>query len=425
MNPAPEPAVRARLLMVGGSSIAREMQSLLLQQAGCTVALFDQPHPALAAAARQPFHLAVFDCALPEMTGEQFVRELQALRPGIGIILVADALTLELVVDLTRQGVAAILQKSAPPAALLDKVNDLLQRDALRPGSRPPLEVAVRPAAASGPRMSSQNASCGGRHLVGASASFHAFPQRLWLLRDFRTVLLLRGHTGDPFEEVARELVETSAYRGGPTIACPAIAFQPDSLIERLAPTLLSADPGTLIVLGVEEFDAEQQRTLELLLEARGVFLPFARRFRVVLAATERLAARVADGSFDEALFERIGALALDVPPLCEWRGHICESPCCPTGLARETTASLEARDSPADCAGLSRGETAQAGSCANTVARRDSTTPWCVDHRHALARPPLASGRVAVTRSLFRPASRAYNFGKRLSESLALAAAS
>jgi DNA-binding NtrC family response regulator len=415
--------------MVGGSSIAREMQSLLLQQAGCTVALFDQPHAALATAARQPFDLAVFDCALPEMTGEQFIRELQALRPGLGIILVADALTLELVVDLTRQGVAAIFQKSAPPAALLDKVNDLLQRatrEALRPGSRPPLEVAVRPVAASGPHTSSsENASCGGRHLVGASAAFHAFSQRLWLLRDFRTVLLLRGHTGDPFEEVARELVETSAYRGGPTIACPAIAFQPDSLIEKLAPTLLSADSGTLVVLGVEEFDEEQQRTLEHLLEGRGVFLPFARRFRVVLAATDRLAARVADGSFDEALFERIGALALDLPARCEWRATICESSCCPTGLARETTASLEAHDSPSDCAGLFRGETAHAGSCANRVAPRDSTMPWCIDHRHALARPPLASGRVAVTRSLFRPASRAYNFGKRLSESLALAAAS
>jgi DNA-binding NarL/FixJ family response regulator len=132
--------------MVAGASVAREMQQLLLQQAGCSVTLFDHPHAALALAGQQHFDFAVFDCELPDMTSEQFVLSLQAVRPEITIILMADALPHEVIARLTRHGVAGVFSKTSHPAALVGGICDLLLRIALpagRDSSLPPFSSGM------------------------------------------------------------------------------------------------------------------------------------------------------------------------------------------------------------------------------------------------------------------------------------------
>src|SRR5205807_1346481 len=118
----------------------------------------------------------------------------------------------------------------------------------------------------------------------GSSDVFREFTHSLRKVRDFRSVLLLQGEEGSAFEMFARELAGISVFRDGPIMVCPAAEFGPRRLIEVLAPSLLSHDPGTLVVTGVEGFSDEQQKTLENLTTGRDVFLPFARRFRTVLA---------------------------------------------------------------------------------------------------------------------------------------------
>jgi hypothetical protein len=106
-------------------------------------------------------------------------------------------------------------------------------------------------------------------------------------------------------------------------MVCEAATFEPRGLIEVLAPSLLSHDAGTLVVMGVETFSAEQQKTLDNLMTGRDGFLPFARRFRLVLAATNALSDRVDAGTFDETLYYKVSALSLGVPSLREMRADI------------------------------------------------------------------------------------------------------
>jgi DNA-binding NtrC family response regulator len=161
------------------------------------------------------------------------------------------------------------------------------------------------------------------RFVVGSSDRFREFTHRLWKVRDFRAVLLLHGEVGSPFELLARELAEISIFRDGPVMVCEAAKFEPRGLIEVLAPSLLSHDAGTLVVMGVETFTAEQQKTLDNLMTGRDVFLPFARRFRLVLAATNALSDRVDAETFDETLYYKVSALSLGVPSLREMRSDI------------------------------------------------------------------------------------------------------
>lgn len=451
-------AVRPQILVVEDSSVFREMQGLLLRQAGFGVWLFEHPAVALAEAARQRFDLVVIDYELPEMNGEQFMHKLRALQPQIEVVFVSGSLTLELAIKLSRQGVAGIFNKPANPKTLLEKINETLSRSArdtaVRTGSSSPLPGAPRTAAVvPAPEPRPGQLAYEPRYVFGQSGMFRDFTHRLWKVRDFRSVLLLQGEPGSPFELFARELAGISVFREGPVMACSAAEFEPRRLIEVLAPSLLSQDAGTLIVTGVESFTAAQQKTLENLTTGRDVFLPFARRFRLVLAATPRLAERVEEGAFGDTLFYKISALSLSVPslrdlaedivPLSERLLQHHQSTAdagAPATLTAEAAAWLQRQDWPGNYEQLSQTlifatrhtQGAQLDLPALEAGDRDYQAsirpqPAPVPDAEAAAAPRTATparpgARAVETPSLFRPASQGYHFGKRLAESIALA---
>lgn len=327
---------RARILVVEDSSVFREMQGLLLGQAGYGVSTHENPQTALAIAAKEHFDLVVIDYELPDMNGQQFMHALRKIQPEIAVVFVSGALTLDLAIQLSSEGVAGIFNKPANPKTLLEKINETLARHsardtAARVGSHSPLSSTRRTsstptlnaASAASPEPSADRLAYAPRFLLGSSDRFREFTHRLWKVRDFRAVLLLQGEPGSAFEPLARELADISIFRDGPVMTCPGERFDARRLIEVLAPSLLSHDAGTLFVTGVESFTAEQQKTLENLITGRDVFLPFARRFRLVLAATPALSDRVDDGSFDETLYYKISSLSLTVPSLREMRSDI------------------------------------------------------------------------------------------------------
>lgn len=327
---------RAHVLVVEDSSVFREMQGLLLRQAGYEVSGHEHPQEALAAARQRKFELVIIDYELPEMNGQQFMHELRKILPDIAIIFVSGSLTLELAIQLSKQGVAGIFNKPANPKILLEKINETITRTGSREaalpgkGSSSPLPAARRasstspfPVAAAPSEPSSGELAYTPRHFPGQCDAFREFTHRLSKVRDFRAVLLLQGGAGTPFELITRDLAAISIFRDGPVMVCPAAKFETRHLIEALAPSLLSQDAGTLIVTGVESLSPAQQKILQTLMSSRDVFLPFARRFRLVLAAAGHLSDLADSGRFDETLYYKISSLSVEVPSLRELRGDI------------------------------------------------------------------------------------------------------
>lgn len=423
---------------------------MLLRQAGFAVTGHESPQAALADAAKQPFDLVIIDYELPEMNGEQFMHELRKIQPNIAVIFVSGTLTLELAIQLSKQGVAGIFNKPANPKNLVEKINETL----FRPVGR---DTAVRSAGSGSPLQASRAGPSGyvppepvvgqlaypPRYVMGESDKFKQFTHRLWKVRDFRAVLLLQGEAGSPFELFARELAEISGFRNGPVMLCDAAEFEPRRLIQELAPSLLSQDAGTLILTGVELFTLEQQRILENLLTGRDVFLPFARRFRVVLAATQALTDRLDDGTFGETLYYKISALSLALPTLREWRSDIganarhilamsgeAGTPTASLTIPPDAIAWLEAQPWPGNYDELARTIVlamphAQQGlltlaaleSVATGVSAGANETT-----RAAPVAPAVPAAPVTNAQSLFRPASATYNFSDRLAQLLAMA---
>jgi DNA-binding NtrC family response regulator len=472
MSANKQPVASAQILVVEDSSVYREMQGLLLRQAGFRAWLFENPQAALAEAAKHRFDLVVIDYELPEMNGEQLMHALRAIQPGIAVVFVSGSLTLELAIKLSQQNVAGIFHKPANPKQLLEKITETLSRaardTAVRTGSQSPIPAARETPVAATPPPPDQLAY-EPRYVLGESTAFREFTHRLWKVRDFRSVLLLQGETGTPFDLFARELAGISLFRSGPVMLCDAAQFEPHHVIEVLAPSLLSHDAGTLILTNVDEFTLEQQATLDQLSTGRGAFLPFARRFRIVIAATERLNERVDEGTFDDTLFYRISSLSLVLPALRDLRGDIAMNAqrlveqhhgtvdaTAPNSLTSEAAAWIEARDWPGNYAELSyflglamrhaHGKELGVDALEAALAEYQTDVPdtsWSTASAPALPAEPAASfetatatavaeappiaranssSRVLATRSLFRPASNAYNFGKRLADAIASA---
>ena len=464
-------SMRAHILIVEDSSVFREMQSLLLRQAGYAISAHEHPQAALAAAKERAYDLVVIDYELPGMNGQVFMHELRKILPNIAVVFVSGSLTLELAIQLSTQGVAGIFNKPANPKVLLEKITETLSRSGAlegQPGrsSNSPLAAARRgnsdsPLVAATTVAATEpidgNLAYVPRYFLGQSEAFREFTHRLWKVRDFRAVLLLQGEAGSPFELLARDLAENSMFRDGPVMLCDAEQFDPRNLIEALAPSLLSADAGTLIVTGVETFTPGQQKTLENLMTGRDVFLPFARRFRLILAAAGNLAELADDGRFNETLYYKISSLSLTVPPLRDLRDDILPNATqllaehritlnarAPFILTAAATEWIQAQDWPGNYAQLSR---------ILLSAARHSRTPEIdvpaleAGLRHsekatAAATPPTviaaapvtatvtaaAAGHAAgsapgpIARSVFRTATKAYDFGQRLMVSLAAA---
>lgn len=337
MSEAAKAPPRAHVMVVEDSSVFREMQGLLLRQAGYEVSGHEHPQTALAAARERKFDLVIIDYELPEMNGHQFMHELRKILPDIAIIFVSGSLTLQLAIQLSREGVAGIFNKPANPKTLLEKINETLtrtgSRDAAVPGgsSSSPLPAARRgsssapfPAAPAAPsEPSAGDLAYAPRYFPGHCEAFREFTHRLWKVRDFRAVLLLQGEDGSAFELIARDLAAISIFRDGPIMACDAAQFETSHLIEVLAPTLLARDAGTLIITGVESLTVAQQKVLETLMTSRDVFLPFARRFRLVLASAGLLSDLADSGHFGETLYYKISSLSVEVPSLDELRDDI------------------------------------------------------------------------------------------------------
>ena len=445
--------------------------------------------PPLSAARERTYDLVIIDYELPGMNGEQFMHEVRKIQPAIAVVFVSGSLTIELAIKLSSQGVAGIFNKPANPKTLLEKINETLSRtgsrDAALPGkgSISPLPAARRGNSNSPFRTAPLVAltptegelAYQPKYFLGASEPFVNFTHRLWKVRDFRAVLLLQGERGSPFELLARDLAEISMFRDGPMMVCSAAQFATHRLIEVLAPTLLSHDAGTLVITGIETFTPAQQIILGNLMSGRDVFLPFARRFRLVLATAANLADLVETGGFDETLFYKISSLSLSVPALREVRGDIlanarqilaeyraATNAPAPFDLTPAAAALLEAQDWPGNYGHLSRLLHATAGHSNGAAidvpaleARVRASERELIHHEPgpaptvepaAIAAPaessvPLprstavateistpispalpASPTPVAARSVFRPTSSSYNFIQRLARSLAAA---
>jgi len=270
---------------------------------------------------RMRMDLYLFDVRLPDVSGIDLLRELQAAEIAAPVIMISGHATIADAVEATRAGAFDFLEKPLGRDRVLVAVKNALDQGTLKQENK-----RLKEAAGPGSRM------------IGDSPAFErALEQATMAARSDARVLLI-GESGTGKELLAAHIHATSPFSGGPFVKVNCAAI-PGELIESelfghekgsfTGATAMRrgkfelADSGTLFLDEIGDLHSNSQaKLLRVLQEGEFHRVGGEQTIRVsvrVLSATNRdLSALVAQGKFREDLYYRVSVVPIRVPALRE-----------------------------------------------------------------------------------------------------------
>jgi DNA-binding NtrC family response regulator len=308
------------VLLVGGEAAERRTLAATATRAGWSL-VSAADREAAAAMLAGPHGREVRTVLLPHWSAgdAEVIAGLRSVRADLPIIVLADENSIPSAVEAMRAGASDFLVKPVASERLLEALN--VHRDRRRPtGELAPLAEKLAPA------LSLED-------LVGASPDFRTALAVAAKAARNRLPILIVGEPGTGKETFARAIHAASLRARSSLVAvdCKAVpaniidstlfghvpgAF-PGAFTEKVG-RIVQADGGTLLLDEVGALPAETQATLDRTLatgEVRPVGCNGSNSVDVRVIATSSTALTE---EFDDKLRERLGAVAVTIPPLRE-----------------------------------------------------------------------------------------------------------
>jgi DNA-binding NtrC family response regulator len=111
-----------RVLLVDDEEPFRKALSALLEAAGFRVAAAVRGEEALEILGQEAFEVVILDVLMPGMGGLETLRRIQALHPGIEVILMSGAGSVETALEGMKKGAFDYLMKPCDPDVLLGRI---------------------------------------------------------------------------------------------------------------------------------------------------------------------------------------------------------------------------------------------------------------------------------------------------------------
>ncbi len=115
----------SKILIVDDDDDFRGLLTDVFSQAGYDVTAVNNPHQAITTFCEQPFDAVVTDHNMPEMTGEDLIKEIREHEPNIPVILVSGYLNQDLIQNLKNVN-TEIFHKPLNVISLLRKTEEKL-----------------------------------------------------------------------------------------------------------------------------------------------------------------------------------------------------------------------------------------------------------------------------------------------------------
>ena len=278
-----------QILVVDDEIGIRELLSEILSDEGYDVQLAENAGAARAFRSRVRPDLVLLDIWMPDTDGITLLKEWASSgQLTMPVVMMSGHGTIDTAVEASRIGAYDFLEKPIALQKLLATVGRAITRGEQRPHAAAALGV------------------------LGRTPVMQEIKQRLERIAVSRAPVLIQGPPGCAFEACARALHTPSnpwnvVDHGSQTVEAPLDLLQ-------------AARGGTLFVRDVAEFSKLEQRGLFVLLSQ-------AERYnvRVICGSTRLLPELVANGSFDDRVYQMLGSTSIQLPALREQRDDIPE----------------------------------------------------------------------------------------------------
>ncbi len=347
-------SARGRILIVEDDGSMLRFLLDELEEAGFEACGASSAREALDQARLHALDAVVTDLVMPGMKGDELLRELRSVAPGVPVVIMTAFGSIESAVDAMREGAYHYLTKPFRTEQLIVTLENALDEKRLGEELR---ALATVPPERSG--------------IVARSAPMHRALDLVARAAPADTPVLILGESGTGKELFARALHAMGPRRERPFVAvnCSAI---PETLLEsqlfghrRGAFTdaredrrglFLEADGGSILLDEIGDMPLALQAKLLRVLQERevhplGASAPVPVDARVIASTNREIEALCAEGRFRQDLYYRLNVITVRVPPLRERPDDL--APLVAHFLARhgrrlgrpEATVSLEAME--------------------------------------------------------------------------------
>jgi DNA-binding NtrC family response regulator len=266
----------------------------------------------------------VTDLKMPRTDGLQLLRLAKQQAPHAAVILVSGYGTVETAVAALKEGAFDFLSKPINAEELTQRIRMALEKRSMA------TEIARLHAELSERR--------GFENIIGNSAAMRAVFEKVRLVADTRSTVLIVGESGTGKELIARAIHQNSSRRERPFVPVNCAAI-PETLVEselfghekgaftgatgRKRGLFQTAEGGTLFIDEIGELQVGLQAKLLRALENRKV-MPIGSTqeidvdVRLVAATNRDLHQQVQEKQFREDLYYRLKVVELQMPPLRE-----------------------------------------------------------------------------------------------------------
>ena len=312
-----------KVLLVDDDRLSRGAMADWLESEG-----FDVLAVADGQAALQHIHdgvaVIVTDMKMPRTDGMTLLRRAKEQAPHASVILVTAFGTVESAVAALKEGAFDYLTKPVKPEDLANKVRQAIAQ------RRMAIEIASLHA--------QLNDRYGFENLIGKSPAMRALFEKIHLVADTKSTVLITGESGTGKELVARALHHNSGRRNKPFVPVNISAI-PETLVEselfghekgaftgateRRTGLFQAANSGTLFIDEIGEMSPGVQSKLLRAIENRCVMAVGSTKeteidVRLVAATNRNLAEETKKGTFREDLYYRLKVVEIRLPPLRE-----------------------------------------------------------------------------------------------------------
>lgn len=317
------------ILVIDDEKNIREGLAMALEDEGYDVITADNGKTGLEKALREEADLVITDLKMPEISGEEVLRQVISKTPGVPVIVLTGHGTVETAVEAMRMGAYDFLTKPLNLERLFLLVKRALQNRELILQHRELLHEMEK-------KQSFEN-------IIGKSALMGKVFQDIKKVAPAKASVLITGETGVGKELIARAIHNLSGRKEKPFVQVHCASFA-ESLLEselfghekgaftgalqRTRGRFETANGGTLMLDEIGEINQMiQVKLLRVLQEKKFERVGGTETLNVdvrIIAATNRnLEEEIKAGNFREDLYFRLNVVHIHVPPLRERKEDI------------------------------------------------------------------------------------------------------